>query len=339
MIMNKTKDIKKNIEEFTKFIKNTKENILILKLGDTSILYCIKLPLPETKDWVKLITALMDTETLDIANYRKKEAGYAQISTGLLISPGSEIAMDIFGQSFSEWINEERNSNYRISYKPAKEQMLEDIARVVREKFNTMEHKPEGEVKYNAQDIIESNYLQGTKPEFNYNFAIGEYKELLDYISNKEKFLEEFANSFLENSKTACPYANFVATEEFVLKELKTFDNPELKTIKEMRASLGKAKTVKVTVEKECILEDMSDVKEDNNITIKDEKMIYFTTQVPAHCIHVLEHGNSWISTWSFLDVKSRDKFAKLFGRSADIRAKEIVKLIYNGKTIWEKGE
>lgn len=339
MIMNKSKEVNKNIEEFTKFIKNTKENVLEHKLGDTSILYCIKLSLPETKDWVKLITLLMDTDTLDIADYRKRDAGYAQVSTGLLISPGSEIVMDILGQSFSEWVDEERNSNYRISYKPTKEQMLEDIARVVREKFNTMKHKPEGEVKYNAQDIIESSYLQGIIPEFKYDFVVGEYKELLDYLSDKEQFLEKFATSFLENSETACPYANFVATEEFVLKELKTFDNPELRVIKEMRASLGKAKTVKVTVEKECILEDMSDIKEDDNITIKEGKIIHFTTQVPAHHIHILEHSNSWISTWNFLDVKSRDKFAKLFGRGADIRAKEIIKLVYSKKTLWEKGE
>ena len=339
MIMNKTKNVKKNIEEFVNFIKDTKENVLIHKIGGLTVLYCVKLSLPETEDWVKLITLSMDTDTLNIADYRKRDAGYAQVSTGLLISPSSEIVMDILGQSFSEWVNEEENLSYRISYKTTKEQMLEDISKTIREKFNKKKNKPKGEVGYNADVIIESNYLSGTKPKFNYEFTVGDYKELLDYISNKEKFLEKYEKKFLTEEKTLNSYANFIATEKFVLKGLENFDNPDLKNIKEMRASLKDAKTVKVVVKKECILEDMSNLKEDKNITLKDGKTIHFITQVDTHHIHILESGNSWISTWNFLDVKSRNKFEKLFGRGADIRAREIIKLIYNGKTVWEKGE
>lgn len=157
-------------------------------------------------------------------------------------------------------------------------------------------------------------------PVFQCNYMPKPWQEdfLLDYILDPEGYAQQQAEEFIASNQEEMLYEFLY--EDAVLKKYKAIverKKDPVHVIKKIMLAVGKtaAKTVNVTIR-------------------KDGTEFTFKTKIDPLCCDCRSYYDLW-----HIVAADRQKFEQLFGRNADYKPKEILRITYGRKVLYEAGK
>ena len=148
-------------------------------------------------------------------------------------------------------------------------------------------------------------------------FSTEKSQDLLDYLTDKEIFLEEKSREFILDNATSI-LRSLAITEE----KRKTLENIE----NNIDHPYHKIKKI------------IDAIKDHNCVTVNltiNKNGIEQTFKYNADALK-RDYNSSYLSTWNFEKAQERNHFEETFGRTADLYYEEIVKITYGKNTIYE---
>ena len=170
------------------------------------------------------------------------------------------------------------------------------------------------------KDIL-NDFMEGetsaTLKDFYIEYRSEKPQNIIDYLTDKEPFLEEESRDFIMNNMTKIIKGLVISNEKRkVLKQIEEDKTHPYHKIKEIVDSVIKNRCVTV------------------NLTInKDGK-----EQTFKYDAEMLKNNfnSSYLSTYGIEKLAERDLFEKTYGRCEVIHYEDIVKITYGKKTIYE---
>ena len=207
---------------------------------------------------------------------------------------------------------------YNLINKDMNERIKELIKDVKKEMFDINEVEIGEEIE--DRDVL-TEFMNGATSETLEaslkEFSTEKSQDLLDYLTDKETFIEEEARWFIVENTTSILRSLAIAEKKReVLKEIE--DNKE--------HPYHKIKKI------------IDAIKENNCVTVNltiNKNGIEQTFKYNADALK-RDYNSSYLSTWNFEKAQERNLFEETFGRSEDLHYEEIVKITYGKNTIYE---
>lgn len=207
---------------------------------------------------------------------------------------------------------------YSLINKDINEKINELIKDVKGEMFEISEVEIGEEIE--DKDVM-TEFMDGitseTLEDSHKQFSTDKSQDLLDYLTNKESFIEEEARWFIVENTTSILRSLAIADKKReVLKEIESNENHPYHKIKRIIDAIKDHNCVTV------------------NLTI-NKNGIEQTFKYNADALK-RDYNSSYLSTWNFEKAQERNLFEETFGRSEDLHYEEIVKITYGKNTIYE---
>lgn len=156
-----------------------------------------------------------------------------------------------------------------------------------------------------TSETLEDSYIK-----FHTNYD----KDILNYLTNKNEFIENTSNEFI--SKNIETILNGLARTREAKKTLDMINNNKDHPYHKMR------EIVKSVKNNNCKTVNMTIFKDGKEQTFKYDASVIFP--------------KDYLYTWNILKVAEREKFYENFGRNADIYFSDISKITYGKNTLYE---
>lgn len=141
-------------------------------------------------------------------------------------------------------------------------------------------------------------------------------KNLLEYLTNKEEFIEEVSRNFIiDNMEEIIKDLIRSEAKRNVLKSVEENNEHPYFKIRDITNTIknNNCKTVNVTINKDGI----------------EQSFIYDADSLKYY-------NSSYLSSYNIVKLADREKFEEAFGRHADFHFPDITKMTYGKKTIYE---
>lgn len=287
--------------------------------------FCVKLPY-FIEGWEFLYFG-------DSASYYEKNlevAGYYNSKDKKILNPSFALKWKIGEKDI-----EEMSYNYTETEK----EMRDNILKSLFEKYEKEEYiTPSKEVmdrrmqylNYNASEQAKHMFLEGRDEVIiEYSLKLTQ-EDIMKYLLNKKEEVENFIKIYLSDEEQVS-YLIYINHLKKTIKE-------KLEKIKEEAKETGMDK---LRILRECVPQDCKTI----TVTClkkldKEERKEKFTCKVPTNKIAYLDSLNDWIaSSWDITPLKTREEFLRLFGRGADIRVPEIIKITHGKQVLYSEEE
>lgn len=247
----------------------------------------------------------------------------------------------IFNPSFAlKWkIGEKDIEEMSYNYTETEKEMRDNILKSLFEKYEKEEYvTPSKEamdrrmqyLNYNASEQAKHMFLEGRDEVIiEYSLKLTQ-EDIMKYLLNKKEEVENFIKIYLSDEEQVS-YLIYINHLKKTIKE-------KLEKIKEEAKETGMDK---LRILRECVPQDCKTI----TVTClkkldKEERKEKFTCKVPANKIAYLDSLNDWIaSSWDITPLKTREEFLRLFGRGADIRVPEIIKITHGKQVLYSEEE
>ncbi len=164
-------------------------------------------------------------------------------------------------------------------------------------------------------DFIDG-YTSSTLEDDYVKYSADKPKDILDYLTNKEEFLEADSRNFILDHQSEILKGLTVSREKRkALKRIEDNENHLYHKIKAIRDAVKDKNyvTINLTINKEGI----------------EQTLKY-------NAASLVSSYNSKLSCYNIEKVSDRDKFEENFGRWSDFEYKDIIKITYGKNTIYE---
>lgn len=169
------------------------------------------------------------------------------------------------------------------------------------------------------RDVI-TDFMNGysdTLERFIPKYTKDKPKNILDYLTNKELFIEEESRDFiLDNSTQILKGLKMIEIYKKQLKCIEEDENHPYHKVKKIVDAIKKNNcvTVNLTINKNGI-----------------EQILKYDADTLKNC-----YASSYLSTYHIGKLSDRNLFEENFGRSEDLHYEDIVKITYGKNTIYE---
>lgn len=217
------------------------------------------------------------------------------------------------------------NENYKSAsdlYKLINKDINEKIRDLIDSEKGDMFDISEVEIgeEIEDKDVI-TDFMNGITSE-TLDYSYKEYvtnkpEKLLDYLTEKEIFLEEESREFILDNVTSILRSLAIQEEKRkVLKKIEEDENHPYHKIKNIRDSIKKNNcvTVNLTINKNGI-----------------EQTFKYNADVLTNC-----YSSSYLSTYNIEKLVDRNLFEENYGRWDDLHYEDIIKITYGRNTIYE---
>lgn len=207
---------------------------------------------------------------------------------------------------------------YNLINKDMNDRITELIKEVKTKMFDISEVEIGEEIE--DRDVL-TEFINGatseTLEDSHKEFTTEKPQDLLDYLTDKETFIEEEARWFiLENTTSILRSLAIDEKKKEVLKGIEDNEEHPYHKIKKIIDAIKDHNCVTV------------------NLTI-NKNGIEQTFKYNADALK-RDYNSSYLSTWNFEKAQERNLFEETFGRNADLYYEEIVKITYGKNTIYE---
>lgn len=302
------------MSNFIKFLKSDEKVFVVGNEKEKKI--CVKIPY-----FIEGWESLYSGHTYDYYEKELKMNGFYNPKEQKIYAPSWYLKYDM---------GEEVVNGISYDGEQIETELREKVLAKLEEKYQKKDYatpKKESMEKYNyrltygVETRARSMFLCGEE-EVGYDFELKfSINNILKFILNKEKEVQEFADKYFSDEEHVASYIC-----------MKSYIKETYKKLEEMKAEAKENGLEKLKNIRNAMLPDIKTV----TVTIlKDGKT--FSCKVSANRIKYFESLNDWISSWDISPVKDREKFYELFGKHSDIRVKDIIKIEYNRKTLYEE--
>lgn len=179
------------------------------------------------------------------------------------------------------------------------------------------------EIEELNDEDVKKEFMEGetstTLKDYFREFSTSNPRDILDYLTNKDVFIEEKSREYIIDNRENILY--WMATSETkrkILKEIEGNENHPYHKIKNIIDVIkdSPCKTVNLTINKDGI----------------EQTFVYDAKSL-------LNYHGSYLSTYNIIKLSDREKFEENYGRSADIYYSDIKKITYAKKTLYEDND
>ena len=309
-----------------KFIEYLKSDEKIFVCGvNKEKTFCVKLPY-FIEGWEFLYFG-------DSASYYEKNlevAGYYNSKDKKILNPTYSL----------RWkVGEKEIEKMSYNYSEIEKEMKEKILKRLFEKYENKEYTvPSKEVterrnqslNYQASENAKHMFLEG-RDEIILEYSLSLTKEdLMSYLSNKEEAIENYTTKYFSDEEKVSYFIYMTLLRGKIAEELEKTKNEADNN------GLNKLRILRTCIPTECKTVNITCLKK----LEKEERKIEFTCKVDTRKFSFLESPKDWVaSSWDINPVKLREEFISLFGRGADIRVPEVIKITYGKRVLYSEEE